>query len=77
MTNTPNQAESLLDSWEQAAGGIGFHVNVDEMKYICFNQKEDIYTQNVGSLKLWDKFNYLIYWKWQVCAASEGMNCHR
>ena len=28
LTNTPNQAETLLHSLERAAAGIGLHVNV-------------------------------------------------
>ena len=39
LTNTPAQAETLLHSLEQAAAGIGFHVNVDKMEYMCFNQR--------------------------------------
>ena len=35
LTNTPTQAEFLLHNLEQAAGGIGFHVNADETEYMC------------------------------------------
>ena len=31
LANTSTKAESLLHSLEQAAGGIGLHVNVDKM----------------------------------------------
>ena len=58
LKNTHTQAESLLHSWEQAAGGIGLHVNADKTEYMCFNQKGDISTLNSGSLKLLDKFTY-------------------
>ena len=58
LTNTPTQAESLLHNLEQAAGGIGLHVNADKMEYMCFKQG-DISTLNDGSLKLVNKFTYL------------------
>ena len=38
LANTPNQAETLLHSLEQAAAGIGLHVNAHKTEYICFNQ---------------------------------------
>ena len=59
MKNTPRQAESLLHSLEQAAGGIGLHVNIDKTDYMWFNQKGDSFILNGGSLKLVDKFTYL------------------
>ena len=40
LANIPTQAETLLHSLEQAAGGIGLHVKVDKLKYVCFNKKE-------------------------------------
>ena len=40
LANTPTQAESLLQSLEQAAGGIGFHVNAGKTEYICLIEKE-------------------------------------
>ena len=46
MVNTPTQAESLLRSLEQEEGGIGLYGNADKIKYMCFNQKEDISTLN-------------------------------
>ena len=58
LANTPTQAEFLLHSLEQAAEGIGLHMNADKTEYICFNQEEDISTLNGGSLKLVDKFTY-------------------
>ena len=59
LTNTSAQTETPLHSLEQAAAGIGLHVNADKMEYMCFNQKGDISTQNSSSLKLVDKFTYL------------------
>ena len=34
FVNTPTQAESLLHSLEQVAGGIGLQVNADKMEYV-------------------------------------------
>ena len=59
LANTPTQAKFLLHSMEQAAGGIGLHVNADKMEYMCFNKKGDIAALNGGSQKLVDKFTYL------------------
>ena len=62
LANTPTQAESLLHSLEWAAAGIGLHVNAHKMEHMCFNQRGDISTLNGSSLKLVDKFTYLINW---------------
>ena len=59
LANTPAQAETLLHSLEQAAAGIGFHVNADKTEYLCFNQRGDIITLNGSSLKPVDNFTYL------------------
>ena len=59
IVNTLARAESMLHSLENAAGGIGLHVNKDKMEYSCFNQRGDISILNGGSLKLVDKFTYL------------------
>ena len=59
QTNTPAQAETQLHSLEWAVGGIGLHVNIDKMEYMCFNQRGDISTLKSGPLKLVDKFTYL------------------
>ena len=59
LGNTPVQAESLLHSLEQAAGGIGLHVNADKTEYIYFNQRGNISTLKGVPLKLVDKFTYL------------------
>ena len=59
LANKPNQAETLLHSLEQAATGIGLHVNVHKTEYMCFNQTGDISTLDGSSLKLVDKFTYL------------------
>ena len=59
LANTPNQAETLLHSLEQAAAGIDLHVNAHKTEYMCFNQTGDISTLDGTSLKLVDKFTYL------------------
>ena len=59
LANTPNQAEILLHSFEQAAAGIGLHVNVHKTDYMCFNQAGDIATLDGASPKLVDEFTYL------------------
>ena len=53
LANTPNQAETLLHSMEQAAAGIGLHVNASKTEYTG-----DISTLDGSSLKLVDKFIY-------------------
>ena len=58
LANTPTQAESLLHSLKQAAGGIDRHVNADKTEYMYFNQRGNI-TQNGGSPKPVDKFTCL------------------
>ena len=42
LANISTQAESLLHSLEQAAGGIGIHVNADKTECMCFNQRGNI-----------------------------------
>ena len=61
LTNTPAQAETLLQHLERAAAGIGLHVNAGKIwqEYMGFNQIVDISTLNGSSLKLVDKFTYL------------------
>ena len=59
LANTPNQAETLLYSLEQATSGIGLHFNAHKTEYMCFNQTGDISTLDGSSLKLVDKFTYL------------------
>ena len=49
----------LLHSLEQAAAGIGLHVNAHKTEYMCYNQTGDISTLDGTSLKLVDKFTYL------------------
>ena len=60
LANTPTQAESLLHSLEQSACGIGLDVNTDKMEFMCFNHRGNISTLNGRSLKLVDKFTYLL-----------------
>ena len=59
LANTTARAETQLHSLEQAAAGIGLHVNAHKTEYMCFNQTGDISTLNGSSLKLVDKFTYL------------------
>ena len=59
LANAPAQAKTLLHSLEQAAAGIGLHVNAHKMEYMCFNQRGNISTLNGSSMKLVDKFTYL------------------
>ena len=59
LANTPNQAETLLHSFERAAAGIGLHVNACKTEYMCYNQTGDFSTLDGNSLKLVDKFTYL------------------
>ena len=59
LANSPVQAKTLLHSLEQAACGIGFHVNADKTEYMCFNQRGDLSTLKGGPLKLVNKFTYL------------------
>ena len=59
LANTPNQAETLLNSLERAAAGIGLYVNAHKTKYMCHNQTGDISTLDGRPLKLVDKFTYL------------------
>ena len=59
LANTRDQTETQLHSLEQAATGIGLHVNTHKTEYMCFNQTGDISTLEGSSLKLEDKFTYL------------------
>ena len=59
LANTPDQAETLLHSLEQAAAGIDLYVNAHKTEYMCYNQTGDISTLEGTPLKLVDKFTYL------------------
>ena len=59
LANAPAQAETLLNSLERAAAGIGLHTNAHKTDYMCFNQTSDVSTLNSSSLKQVDKFTYL------------------
>ena len=48
LANTPNQAETLLHSFERAAAGIGLHVNAHKTEYMCYNQTGNITTLDWG-----------------------------
>ena len=60
LANTPNQAETLLHSLERYAVGIGLHVNTHKTEYMRYNQTGDISTLDGTSLKLVDKYTYLV-----------------
>ena len=59
LANTPNQAETQLQSLERAPVGIGLCVNAHKTEYMCYNQTGDISTPDGTPLKLVDKFTYL------------------
>ena len=59
LANAPDQAETLLQSVERAASGIGLHVNAHKTEYMCFYKTGDISTLGCSCLKLADKFSYL------------------
>ena len=59
LANAPAQAETLQNSLERVAVGIGLQVNAHKTEYMCFNQTGNISTLNGSSLKLVDKFTYL------------------
>ena len=59
LSNTPNQAETLLHSLERAVAGIGLHVNAHKTEYMCYNHTGDISTLDGTSQKLVNKFTYL------------------
>ena len=80
LANTPAQAEILLHSLERATAGIGLHVNADKTEYMYFNQRGDISTLNVSSLKLVDKFTTKEAVSHQVRhqhATSKGMDSYQ
>ena len=74
LANTPNQAETLLQSLEQAVAGIGLHVNAHKTEYMCFNQTGDIFTLEGTSLKLVEKFTYLGS---SVSSTKKGMDSYQ
>ena len=59
LANTPDGAETLLHSLEQAAAGVGLYVNAHKTEYMCYNQKGDISALDGTPLKLVDKFTYI------------------
>ena len=58
LANTPNKAETLLHSLEQAIAGIGLLVNAHKTEFMCFKQKGDFSTVDGTYLKLVDKFSF-------------------
>ena len=59
LANAPAQTETLLYRLEQAAAGIGLHVNAHKTEYVCFDQTDNIFTLGGNYLKLVDKFTCL------------------
>ena len=59
LANTHNLAESLLQSLEQVAKGIGLHGNTNKKEYMYFNLEGAMSSLNGSPLKLVDKFTYL------------------
>ena len=62
LANTSTQAESLLYSFEYAAGGIRLHVNTKKMEYMCFKREGIISTLSCNPLKSVDKFTSFSSW---------------
>ena len=78
LANAPTQTETLLHSLEQAAAGIGIHVNAHKTEYMCFNQIGNISTLNGSSETSW-KFHLprkqgLINWDGHRHVISKGMD---
>ena len=44
LAKTPDQAKTLVHSFERAAAGIGLYVNAHKTEYMCYNQTGDIST---------------------------------
>ena len=59
LTNTPVQAESLLQNLEQTARGNGLYVNSDNTEFMCFNYDRVISLLIVKPLKWVDQLIYL------------------
>ena len=82
LANTHAQTKTLLHSQEQAAAGIGLHVNADKMEYMCFNQRGDISTQNSNSFSETSRQVHLprkqclINWEWHQHATSKDMDSY-
>ena len=59
LVNTPAQAESLLRSLEQAAGGISLCANTNKTELICYKSEEAIPTLSGKAIKLVDQHPHL------------------
>ena len=55
----PPKPKPCFIVWNELQAGIGLHVNAHKTEYMCFNQTNDIFKLNGGSLKLVDKFTYI------------------
>ena len=59
LANIPTQPEILQHDLKRAAACIGLNVNALKIEYMCLNQRGDIFTLNISSLKLVNKFTDL------------------
>ena len=71
LVNTLAQAEFLLHSREQAAGGIVLYVNAYKNEWICFKQKETISTLSGityfgSSISFIERFSGVMECYWQT-----------
>ena len=76
LANTPNQAETQLHSLEQAAAGIGLHVNVHKTKYRRHFHTTRYLSETGRQIHLPRK-QCLINRKGHRHAANEGMDSYR
>ena len=59
LSNTLTLVKSLLYNLEQTAKCISLSVNLDKTGFLCFNQKDVVFSQNGKPLKLVDLFIHL------------------
>ena len=67
LANTPAQAEYILPSPQQAAGGIGVNLNANKTEFLCFKQEG----AKLKLLKLVKNFTYLSS---QISSAESDVN---
>ena len=73
LTNSSAQAEFLLHSLEQTAGGNGLYVNANKIEYMCFKWKGAMFTLSGKPLKLEDQFIYLSS---NISSTESNVNIH-
>ena len=56
LGNIRAQAKSLLHSLDQATRSIGFYMNSDKTKFMCFKQNRAFHTLNNEHMKLVGQF---------------------